>query len=72
MATPLPKRGVRQVNKKKRTNKKFKFRVEIDNFEMDDILLDLGSYVNIFPNNTWEKMGKPKLVWSLIQLRLVN
>ena len=52
--------------KKKTTNKEFKFKAEIDNYEMDDVILDLGSYVNILPNLTWEQMGKPILVWSLI------
>jgi hypothetical protein len=39
---------------------------------MDNIILDLGSDVNVLPKQTWETMGKPKLIWSPIQLRLVN
>ena len=39
---------------------------------MNKIILDLGSDVNIFPNKTWELMGKPKMVWSPIQLRLAS
>jgi hypothetical protein len=39
---------------------------------MDNIILDLGSDVNVLPSKTWETMGKPKLIWSPIQLRLEN
>ena len=58
--------------KKKRINREFKFKVEIGNYEMYDVILDLGYDVNILPKNTWEQMGKPKLGWSPIQLRLSN
>ena len=36
---------------------------------MDEVILDLGSKVNVL---TKKLMGKPKLRYSLIQLRLVN
>ena len=39
---------------------------------MTDIILDLGSEVNVLTRKTWEQMGKPKLEWSPIQLRLAN
>jgi hypothetical protein len=39
---------------------------------VDNFILDLGSDMNVLPKQTWEMMGKTKLVWSLIQLRLVN
>ena len=39
---------------------------------MKDIILDLGSEVNILTKKTWEQMGKPTLDWSPIQLRLAN
>ena len=39
---------------------------------MDYIILYLGSYVNILIRQTWESMNKPRLDWSLIQLRLAN
>ena len=37
-----------------------------------EVMLDLGSDVNVLPNKSWELRGKPSLVYSLIQLRLVN
>ena len=39
---------------------------------MDEVILDLGSEVNVLTKQTWELMGKPKLRYSLIQLRLAN
>ena len=39
---------------------------------MKDIILDLGSEVNILTKKTWEQMGRPTLDWSPIQLRLAN
>ena len=39
---------------------------------MDYIILYLGSDVNILTRNTWESMGKPRLDWSPIHLRLEN
>lgn len=39
---------------------------------MDNIILDLGFDVNVLPKQAWETMGKPKLIWSPIQLRLAN
>ena len=35
-------------------------------------MLGLGFDVNIFPKKTWEAMGKPKLVYYPIQLRMEN
>ena len=66
ISAPFPKRGVRQVKKKKRTRKEFKFFKDIGGYEMNQVILDLGSDVNILPKNSWEQMGKPKLVWSPI------
>jgi hypothetical protein len=45
---------------------------ELGNYEMDSVVLALGSDVNILSKKYWELVGKPNLVWSLIQLRLSN
>jgi len=37
-----------------------------------DTMLDLGSHVNLLPRNTWEALGSPKIVFSLIQLQMAN
>lgn len=39
---------------------------------MGEVVLDLGSEVNVLTKQTWEVMGKLKLRNSPIQLRLAN
>ena len=39
---------------------------------MDEVVLDLGSEVNVMTMQTWEIMAKPNLAFSPIQLRLAN
>ena len=39
---------------------------------MDEVVLNLGSEVNVLTKQTWELMGKLKLRYLPIQLRLVN
>jgi len=39
---------------------------------MDQVIHDLGFDANVFLKKTWERMGRPTLQWSLIQLRMVN
>ena len=46
--------------------------VHISDYDVDSVILDLGSDVNILTKKTWEMMGKPQLVWSLVQLQLEN
>jgi hypothetical protein len=63
---------VNQFLHKKRTNKEFKLSVQIGEYDMDNVILDLGSNVNVIPRKMWEMMGKLKLVCSTVQLRLDN
>ena len=39
---------------------------------MENVILYLGSDVNVLSKQTWEMMGNPKLIWSSIKLRLAN
>ena len=39
---------------------------------MDEVVLDLGSEVNVMTWQTWKSIAKPKLAFSPIQLRLDN
>jgi hypothetical protein len=39
---------------------------------MGDVILDLGSEVNVFPKRTWKCMGEPTLGYSPVQLNLEN
>ena len=45
---------------------------QVGEFEMDEVILDLGSDVNVLTKQTWEQMGSPKLSRSPIHLRLAN
>lgn len=47
-------------------------RNEIGEIEMDHAILDLGSNVNFQPKKIHERMGRPTLQWSPIQLRKAN
>jgi hypothetical protein len=72
ISSPLPEWDVCQVSKHKCTGREFKMKVELRSYEMDGVMLDLGSDVNILLKKYWELMGNPNLVWSPIQLRLAN
>ena len=45
---------------------------EVGEFEMDEVILDLGSEVNVLTKQTWEQMDSPKLSRSPIDLRQAN
>ena len=45
---------------------------QVGEFEMDEVILDLGSEVNVLTKQTWEQMGSPKIARSPIHLRLAN
>lgn len=45
---------------------------QISEYEMDQVILDLGLDVNVLTKQTWERMGKPALQWPPIQLRMAN
>jgi len=46
--------------------------VQIGEYNMDQVILDLGSEANVMPKKMWEHMGRPTLQWSPIQLRMAN
>jgi hypothetical protein len=56
----------------RRTNKEFRLNANIGDFSMGDVILDLGSEVNVLPKNTWQCMGETTLGYSPIQLKLAN
>ena len=45
---------------------------QIGDYDMDYIILDLGSDVNIMTRHAWESTNKPWMDWCPIHLRLVN
>jgi hypothetical protein len=69
---PLMNREVHQIGKKRRTNKELHLNAQIGEYEIDYVVLDLGLEINVMTKKTWELMGKPKLIYSPIRLRMAN
>jgi len=52
-------RVVKNIGKHKaRIGRKMTLNVQIGYYEMGQVILDLGSDVNIFPKQTWERIGR--------------
>jgi hypothetical protein len=47
-------------------------KAQIGEYDIDYVVLDLGSEVNVMMKKTWALMGKPKLIYSPIRLRMAN
>jgi hypothetical protein len=65
-------REVHKISKKRRTNKELHLNAQIGEYDIDYVVLDLGLEVNVMTKKTWALMGKPKLIYSLIRLRMAN
>ena len=65
-------RVVNQIKRYIHTGREMRLNAVIGSYEMDDVVMDLGSEVNVIMKQTWEIMAKPKLAFSPIQLRLAN
>ena len=46
--------------------------IQIGDYEVESVILDLGSDVNIMTKQTWQLMGNPTLGQSLVKLQLEN
>ena len=44
---------------KKKTEKEMRMNFQIGDYDVDSVIKDMGSNVNILTKKTWEKMGKP-------------
>jgi hypothetical protein len=69
---PLLNRVVHQVSKRRRTNKELHLNSQIGEYEIDYVVRDLGSEVNVMTKQTWALMEKPKLICSPIRLIMAN
>jgi hypothetical protein len=56
----------------RRRTREFRLNANIGVFNMGDIILDLGSEVNVLPKTTWQCMGEPTLGYSIAQLKITN
>ena len=69
---PLLNKEVHQLSKKIKTNKELHLNAQIREYDIDYMVLDLGSEVNVMMKQTWAMMGKPKLIYSPIRIRMAN
>jgi hypothetical protein len=69
---PMSSRVVNELSRKIRTNKELHLSAQIGDYDVDYVVLDLGSKVNVIMKNTWALMGKPRLIYSPIWLRMAN
>lgn len=46
---------------KKQRRHEARLTVQIGEYEMDQVILDLGSDESMLPKKTWERMGRPAL-----------
>ena len=49
---------------KRKTDKEMRMNIHIGDYEVESVILDLGSFVNILTKKTWKLMGNPTLGWS--------
>jgi hypothetical protein len=68
----LEKKTINHLHSRRRTSREFRLNANIGDFNMGDIILDLGSEVNVLPKKTWKCMGEPTLGYSPVQLKLAN
>jgi hypothetical protein len=72
MEEKLEPKTVNHLHTRRRTSREFRLNANIRDFNMGDIILDLGSKVNVLPKKTWKCMGEPTLGYSPVQLKLEN
>lgn len=69
----LPKIHTNRFKRQKRwMGKEFHLDSQINGFDIKNVMLDLGSDVNILLKKSWEDLGWPKLVYSPIKLWMEN
>jgi hypothetical protein len=72
MEGKLEPKTINHLHTRRRTSREFRLNANIGDFNMGDIILDLGSEVNVLPKNTLQCMGEPTLGYSSVQLKLAN
>jgi hypothetical protein len=54
------------LHTRRRTSREFRLNANIGDFNMGDLILDLGSELNVLPKATWKCMGEPTLGYSMV------
>jgi hypothetical protein len=68
----LEQKTVNHLHTRRRKSRELRLNANIGDFNMGDIILDLGSEVNVLPKKTWQCMGEPTLGYLLVHLKLAN
>jgi hypothetical protein len=68
----LEQKTINHLHTRRRTSREFRLNENIRYFNMGNIILDLGSEVNVLPKKTWKCMADPTLGYSPVQLKLEN
>jgi hypothetical protein len=68
----LQQRIVNHPHARRRTSREFRLNANIGDFNMGDVILDLGFEVNVLPKKKWKCMGEHTLGYSPIQMKLEN
>jgi hypothetical protein len=68
----LEPKTANHLHTRRRTSREFRLNDNIGDFYMGDIILVLGSEVNVLPKKTWQCMEEPTLGYSNFQLKLAN
>jgi hypothetical protein len=67
---PLLNMAVHQIAKKRWTNKEIHLNAQIGEYDRESVVLDLRLEVNVMTKQTWALMGKLKLIYSPIRVRM--
>jgi hypothetical protein len=65
-------RVVHQVSKRRRKNKELHLNAQIGEYDIEYVVLNLGSEVNVMTKQTSALMGNTKLIYSPIRLMMSN
>jgi hypothetical protein len=68
----LEPKTINYLHTRRRTSREFRLNANIGDFNMGDIILNLGSEVNVLLKKTWQCMGETTLGYSNVQLKLAN
>ena len=58
-------KAVHHIKKYIQTGREMRLSAQIGDYDMDEVILDLGFEVNVLTKQTWELMGRPKLSYLL-------
>ena len=58
-----PEKRVNHIGKRLKIGHELSMNAQIGDYDMDYIIVSLGCNVNIITRQTWESMGKLRLVW---------